>query len=365
MFILKHQLEIKLKITLIRNKKYFSHKYSIKRQDMTFIIAEIAQAHDGSLGTVHAYIDAVAKTGVDAIKFQTHIAEAESSIHEPFRVKFSKQDQTRFEYWKRMEFTLEQWQEIKAHCDDVGLEFMSSPFSNAAVDLLEKVGVKRYKVGSGEVNNFLLLEKIAQTGKPVIISSGMSSFQELDATVSFLKSRNVEFSILECTTSYPTNAKQFGLNVISEFKERYKVPIGFSDHSSSIEACIAATALGAKILEFHVVFNKDMFGPDAKSSLTLEETTQLVKAVRNINTAQNNPIDKSRNDQFEELKHIFEKSLSVNKNCPEGHIITFADLEAKKPKGFGIDASEYESIIGKALKHSLKQWDFLNLKDLK
>ncbi len=124
-----------------------------------YIIAEIAQAHDGSLGMVHAYIDAVAKTGCDAIKFQTHIAAAESSIQEPFRVKFSKQDKTRFEYWKRMEFTLEQWKEIKQHCDEVGLEFMSSPFSNAAVDLLEEVGVKRYKIGSGEVNNFVLLRE--------------------------------------------------------------------------------------------------------------------------------------------------------------------------------------------------------------
>ena len=151
---------------------------------MTFIITEIAQAHDGSIELAHKYIDEVAKTGIDAIKFQTHIAEAESSEFEPFRVLFSD-DKTRFDYWKRMEFTLKEWKELKAHCDDVGVEFMSSPFSNAAVDLLEEVGVMRYKVGSGEVNNFVLLEKIAQTGKPIIISSGMSSFEELDATVFF------------------------------------------------------------------------------------------------------------------------------------------------------------------------------------
>jgi len=135
---------------------------------MPFIIAEIAQAHDGSLGTAHAYIDALSKTGVHAIKFQTHIAEAESSIYEPFRVKFSKQDKTRFDYWKRMEFTLEQWKELKAHCNEVGLEFMSSPFSNAAVDVLEEVGVNRYKIGSGEVTNFLLLEKINRILKSLI-----------------------------------------------------------------------------------------------------------------------------------------------------------------------------------------------------
>lgn len=331
---------------------------------MTKIIAEIAQAHDGSLGMVHSYIDALSKTGVDAIKFQTHIAEAESSIYEPFRVKFSKQDATRFDYWKRMEFSLEQWKEIKQHCDEVGLEFMSSPFSNAAVDLLEEVGVETYKVGSGEVNNHVLLEKIAQTGKKVIISSGMSSFSELDETVAFLKARNVDFSILQCTTSYPTQPEQFGLNVIGELRERYQVPIGFSDHSSSIEACIAATTLGAEILEFHVVFDKDMFGPDAKSSLTIDETSQLVKAVRTIEKALQNPIDKSENAQFSELKNIFEKSLAVNKDLPKGHVLTFSDLETKKPKGYGILASDYKSVIGKSLNKEMKQWDFLNTDDI-
>ena len=151
-----------------------------------FVIAEIAQAHDGSLGLLHSFIDAVAQTGVNAIKFQTHVADAESSMHEPFRVNFSYEDKTRFDYWKRMEFTLDQWKDIKSHCDEVGLEFMSSPFSNAAVDLLEEVGVERYKVGSGEVNNFLLLEKIVRTKKPLIISSGMSSYKELDETIEFL-----------------------------------------------------------------------------------------------------------------------------------------------------------------------------------
>ena len=329
-----------------------------------FIIAEIAQAHDGSLGMAHAYIDAVAKTGCNAIKFQTHIAEVESSIHEPFRIKFSKQDVTRMEYWKRMEFTLEQWKGLKEHCDDVGLEFMSSPFSNKAVDLLEEIGVKRYKIGSGEVNNFVLLEKIAQTQKPVIISSGMSSFAELDDTITFLKERNVDYSILQCTTAYPTQPKEYGLNVIPELKSRYKVPVGFSDHSSSIEACIAATTLGAEILEFHVVFDKEMFGPDAKASLTMQETTELVKAVKNIETALQNPVDKSDNSKFDSLKSIFEKSLAVNKSLKAGDIITFSDLETKKPKGFGILASEYEKVIGKKINKDLNQWDFLTDEDI-
>ena len=329
-----------------------------------FIIAEIGQAHEGSIGIAHSYIDALAKTGLDAVKFQVHIAAAESSEFEPFRIKFSTQDKTRFDYWKRMEFSLEQWQELKTHCEEVGIEFMASPFSNAAVDLLEKLEVKRYKIGSGEVSNFLMLEKIAQTGKPVILSSGMSSFEELDKTVDFLKKRNAEYSILQCTTAYPTQPQNYGLNVIQELKKRYHVPVGYSDHSAKIETCIAATALGAEILEFHAVFSREMFGPDASSSLEIEEITQLVSAVKNIHQAQQQAINKNDNSGFSELKSIFEKSLAVNKALPADHVLTFEDLESKKPKGYGISATNFQEVIGKKLKRNLDKWDFLKEVDL-
>jgi N,N'-diacetyllegionaminate synthase len=323
------------------------------------IIAEIGQAHDGSLGAAHAYIDAIAKTGVDSIKFQTHIAAAESSIYEPFRVKFSLQDATRIDYWKRMEFTIEQWHGIKKHCDDVGLEFMSSPFSNAAVDVLEEVGVKRYKIGSGEVNNLLILKKIAETGKPIILSSGMSSYNELDATMAFLKPFGNPLSILQCTTAYPTKPEEWGLNVIADLKQRYKLPVGFSDHSGSINACLAAAALGAEIFEFHVVFDKRQFGPDTPASITIDEAAELVIGIRQIQISLANNIDKTDNARFSSLKDIFEKSLAVNKNLPAGHILTFNDLEAKKPKGFGISANAFETVLGKKLQVPVQEWDFL------
>jgi N,N'-diacetyllegionaminate synthase len=341
-----------------------NNKMKNLKSSSTYIIAEIGQAHEGSLGILHSYIDAVAQTGVDAVKFQMHIAEAESSEQEPFRVKFSLEDKTRFDYWKRMGFSLEQWKGIKQHCDEAGLDFICSPFSNLAVDWLEEIGVEQYKIGSGEVNNFLILEKIVQTGKPVILSSGMSSYDELDKTVAFLKERNVDFSILQCTTAYPTQPEQYGLNVIQELKSRYNVPVGFSDHSAKIETCIAATALGASILEFHVVFDRQLFGPDSKSSLTISETKDLVTAVRNIATALFNPIDKNNTEAFSSLKQIFEKSLGVNKDLPKNHILTFDDLESKKPKGFGIEAYRFQEIIGKILNKDLKKWDFLNETDL-
>lgn len=328
------------------------------------IIAEIAQAHDGSLGNAHAFIDALAETGVDAVKFQTHIAEAESSPFEPFRVKFSKQDATRFDYWKRMEFTLEQWKELKAHCTEKGLKFISSPFSLAAVDLLEKVGVEIYKIGSGEITNLLMLEKIAQTGKPVIMSSGMSSLEELSHSINFLKGRNIDLSLLQCTTAYPTSPQQWGLNVIQEFKNLFQIPVGFSDHSGDIFACLAATSLGAEIVEFHVVFDKRQFGPDSIASITIDDTARLCEGIRQIKSSLSAPIQKSEVQHYSELKRIFGKSLALNKDVPQGHMITFEDLESKKPGDKGVSANLYHTILGKKTNKPMFKWDFLNMQDL-
>ncbi|MFK7935345.1 MAG: N-acetylneuraminate synthase family protein [Saprospiraceae bacterium] len=331
----------------------------------TFLIAEIGQAHDGSLGILHSYIDAVAQTGVDAIKFQTHIAEAESSSAEPFRINFSYEDATRYDYWHRMSFTEAQWIEIKAHCEEVGLEFMSSPFSQAAVDLLEKLAVKRYKIGSGEVNNFLLLEKIARTGKSIILSSGMSSLAEIDAAVEFLRPFGNELTILQCTTSYPTPAEKVGLNVIAVLKDRYpNLKIGLSEHTAKIYTGIAAVALGAEVLEFHVVFDRRMFGPDASSSLTIDEVTELVKGVRFTESMLAHPQDKSDNSNFSDLKKIFEKTLAVNKELPAGSILQFDDLEAKKPAQQGISAADFKSVIGRKLKVAKTKYSFLKAEDL-
>ena len=333
-------------------------------QDEVFIIAEVGQAHDGSLGILHSYIDAVATTGVNAIKFQTHIAEAESSKYEPFRVKFSYEDETRADYWKRMSFSLEQWKEIKAHCDDVKLEFISSPFSIAAVELLEKVGVNKYKIGSGEVTNQLMLDVICSTKKDIILSSGMSTFNELDATVENILLAGNTLSILQCTTKYPTTPKDVGLNVLSELKERYGLPVGFSDHSGTPYPSLAAVSLGAEIIEAHVVFDKSMFGPDSKSSMSINDFKNMTQGIRNISEMLINPINKSNNDEFKELKNIFEKSLAVNKDLKKGDVISLSDLESKKPSGMGVLANDYKNVIGKSLKTELSQWDFIKGSDL-
>jgi N,N'-diacetyllegionaminate synthase len=329
-----------------------------------FLIAEIAQAHEGSLGIAHSYIDALAACGVNAIKFQTHIAEAESSKHEMFRVNFSYEDKTRFDYWKRMEFTKEQWLGIADHCNEKRVEFISSPFSCAAVDLLESLNVKRYKIGSGELQNNLMLDKIARTCKPIILSSGMSNWKELDETIDFLRPFGNELSLLQCTTDYPTIAGQWGLNQITEMKKRYGLTTGFSDHSGKSFVGIAAAAMGAEILEFHVVFDKQMFGPDAKSSLTIDEVRYLVQSIRELENDRIAGYDKANSDKYLTLKTMFGKSLAVNKSLKIGHILAVNDLESKKPGDKGISAKEFTKIIGKQLVREMKQWDFLNYSDI-
>lgn len=313
------------------------------------IIGEVAQAHDGSLGTAHAFIDAIANAGADAVKFQTHIAEEESTPNEPWRVKFSRQDASRYDYWKRMEFTREQWLGLKQHADERGLLFMSSPFSEAAVDLLSEIGMKVWKVASGEIGNVPLLGRIAATCDPVILSSGMSDLAELDDAVSLVLNAGNPLALLQCTSAYPCPPERIGLNVLHEFRERYGVPVGLSDHSGNIFAGLAAVTLGAEILEVHVAFSHEMFGPDVKSSVTTDELKDLVKGCRQIERMIDSPVEKeSLPDEIADLRKMFTKSVVAGVDLSAGTILTSEHLKLKKP-GNGMSPSQLPQLLGRTL----------------
>lgn len=314
------------------------------------VVAEVAQTHDGSLGTAHAYIDAAARAGADAIKFQTHIASAESTPGEPWRVKFSPQDETRYDYWKRMEFTEPQWEGLARHATESGLIFLSSAFSLEAVELLERLGVPAWKVGAGEVSNLPLIERMAATGKPVILSSGMSPWEELDAAVGCVRDAGAAVAVLQCTTAYPCPPEKLGLNVIDELRRRYRCPVGLSDHSGTIFAGIAASALGANLIEVHVAFSRECFGPDVTASITTAELRQLVDGVRFVEAALANPVDKeAMAGSLHELRRVFGKSIVAAGDLPAGRRIGPQDMAFKKP-GTGMPASRYRDLIGRILK---------------
>ena len=336
-----------------------------ERVGRTFVVAEIAQAHDGSLGILHSLIDAAAATGVDAVKFQVHIAHAESSELEPFRVRFSSVDLTRYDYWKRMELPRAEWCRLKKRCDELGVEFLATPFSNAAVDLLEEIGINRYKVGSGDIANPLLLERIAKTGKEVILSTGLGSLDELDAATAKLLEREIPHAILQCTTSYPTIAEDVGLAWITRFKERYRCPVGLSDHSGTIYSGIGAVALGAVVVETHVTFDRRMFGPDSKASLTVDEFSQMVEGIRFIEKARGSGPEKTLDDSKLELRRMFGKTLAVNRDMSAGEVLTLEDLEGKKPGNAGISVDQIDSVVGRILQVGKRQWEFLRQDDLK
>jgi N,N'-diacetyllegionaminate synthase len=258
------------------------------------IVAEVGQAHEGSLGQAHAYIDAIAQAGADAVKFQCHIAEAESTPDEQWRVPPDwPQDESRYAYWKRMEFTQEQWWSLAAHAEQVGLIFLCSPFSVEAVRLLDPM-VPAWKVSSGEIGNYRIRHAIEATPtfKPTIVSTGMSSTEEVDYLLDGWCTTSRRVAVLQCTSTYPCPPERVGLNIMQRFREQFTgCAVGLSDHSGTIWPGLAAVALGCDVLEVHVCFSKQEFGFDVESSITIDELARLVEGIRFIERAKT-PVDK-------------------------------------------------------------------------
>lgn len=333
------------------SENFSVHGRGIGKGSKPFIIAEVAQAHDGSLGAAHAFIDLAADCGADAIKFQTHIAAAESTIDEPFRVRFSDQDETRYDYWKRMEFTENQWKGLYNHAIEKNIIFMSSPFSPEAISMLDNLGMPLWKVASGEVLNLQLLELMAGTGKPILLSSGMSSFANLDVAIKYLEKLGVrELGIFQCTTKYPTPLAEVGLNVVTEVKERYGVPTGLSDHSADIFPSIAAMTLGAAMIEVHIALHKNQFGPDTRASLTPDQLREVCRARDGIYEMLTNPVDKDAMSlEMTDLAGLFGRSLSLVRDTEAGTVLTKDIITLKKPGG-GIRPEDQNFYIGRRLR---------------
>lgn len=329
------------------------------------VVAEVAQSHDGSLGQAHACIDAAAGSGADAIKFQTHIASAESTPAEPWRVRFSQQDATRYDYWRRMEFSEEQWRGLARHARARGLAFLSSPFSLEAAQLLSRIGLSGWKVASGEVGMAPVLDFMRSSQLPIMLSTGMSRLAEIDRSVATLGGARPELAVLQCTSIYPTAAEKVGLNVIDTFRKRYDgASVGLSDHSGTMWAGLAAAARDIDVLEVHVTFSRQMFGPDVTSSITFDELRQLVEGVRFIERAVASPVDKdSVAAELAGMRQLFFKSVVVRENLPAGTVLEPQHLTAKKP-GTGIPADRLNLLLGRRLSRDVARDQILTESDL-
>jgi N,N'-diacetyllegionaminate synthase len=328
------------------------------------IVGEVAQAHDGSLGTAHAYIDAIAAAGAGAVKFQTHIASAESTPSEPWRVPFSFQDASRYDYWKRMEFTEEQWLGLKRHAEDKALQFLSSPFSIEAATMLRRIGIRAWKIASGEINNPQLMDYFIDSRLPIMLSTGMSGIDEIDAAVTPIQAAGVSLTLLQCTSIYPCPAEKIGLNLIPYYRERYGCEVGLSDHSGTIFPGLAAATIGIDVLEVHVTLTRESFGPDVASSITTQELATLVEGVRFIEKMNTHAVDKGEVAiSLRPVRELFTKSIVARIDIPVDTILSAECLTAKKP-GTGIPASRMPAMIGRRMRRSVGAGEFLQESDM-
>jgi N-acetylneuraminate synthase len=329
------------------------------------VVAEVGMAHDGNINLAHNYIEAVRKTGVSAIKFQTHYADEESTLFDKFISKNKYIcDNTRYDYWKRTEFNQNEWMELKKHAESVGLIFLSTPFSIKAFKILNNIGIKAWKVGSGELNNIPFIDILAKTKKPIILSTGLSTVDEISESIKVINKYHNNIALLQCTSLYPCPIEKIGLNVINFLKEKFNLKVGFSDHSGNPLTSLIASDHGAEIIEVHVIMSREMPGFDKESSLTIEELRFLNNAINYKNKLLYNKVNK--NKIYKDLKRnkfLFEKSIFIIRNKLKNQKIKLSDISYRKP-ALGIKARNYKKVIGKLTKIKIKKNSFLKEKDI-
>ena len=337
---------------------------SLVSPSSTSIIAEIAQAHDGDVELAHRYIDAAADCGCHAVKFQTHLAAEESSEREPWRVRFTDRDATRYDYWKRMEFSEPQWAELRTHAREAGLLFVSSPFSAAAVALLERVGVDGWKIASGEISNSTIREALASAAGPILVSTGMSPWKEIDAAVAWVKGLERPFALLQCTSEYPCPPERVGLNVLDELQSRYECAVGLSDHSGTVFPGLAAATLGACVVEVHLTLTRDSGLPDVPASLLPDELRLLVEGAAFLNAARNSPVDKdAAATAMEAMRSTFMQGVVAARELAAGAVLAREDLSTRKPMD-GFPAAELPNLIGRRTRRGIARLEPIGPNDL-
>ena len=333
----------------MKQNKFKISKKVITKNTKPFLIAEVAQAHGGKLKEVFKFIDKVSAYKIDAIKFQTHLAEFESTYDEPFRLKI-KNFKSRYDYWKSMEFKEHEWFKIKKYCEKKKIIFLSSVFSIQSVQLLSKIGLRTWKIGSGECNSYDLLNYLKTKRKKdsLIISTGLMDNKRISEIYKFFINKN-PLCIMHCVSKYPTKFNELGFNNIEELNKKYNCLIGYSDHSSSVYSILYAISKSIPIIEFHVKINEDKKNLDKTSSIKIKDLEIITKANEIFYQLKNNKIKKNilTKEQSSMLK-IFGKSLSFKKNMFKGQIIKRQNLTLKKP-GTGIKFNEIKKLIGKKL----------------
>ena len=348
----------------------------ISKNSSVFIIAEAGVNHNGSLELAKKLVDAAKESGVDAVKFQTFKAE---NVVSTFAKKAEYQRKTtsaaepQFKMIKKLELSYESFAKLKEYCDKRNIIFLSTPFDYSSVDFLEKL-VPLYKISSGEVTNLPFLKYIAKKGKPLILSTGMSTLGEVEKAInSILPILNTghflsfaqfpPLTLLHCVSNYPSDFSEVNLKAMLTLKQAFKLPVGYSDHTLGIEIPIAAVALRARIIEKHFTLEKSLPGPDHRASLDPRELKEMVIAIRNIEKAMGDGIKKPNKSETETMK-VARKSLVTNCEIKKGTVLTKDMISIKRP-GTGIPPDDLTKVLGMQIKKDKLIDEIIKWEDLK
>lgn len=350
------------KITFTINNK------EIREGGDVFVIAEAGVNHNQNLDIALQLVDIAAQSGANAVKFQTFKAEQvviASGEMADYQKKNIGKKQSQLEMLRSLELPASYYEPIIKRCTEKNIMFMSTPHGGKqSVDLLKRFGVAVYKIGSGDLTNYILLEKIAKTQKPIILSSGMATLEEVRDAISFLRLKgNSNIAILHCTTNYPCLYKEVNLLSMKTMMEQLDVPVGYSDHTQGIEVCIMAATLGMAVYECHFTTDRSLPGPDHIASVTPDQLKERIMSIRNVPIILGSSKKKPNLSEKKSMLGLIRRSIVYTRDLEVGKIITKKDLEAKRP-GNGVSPKYYEHFLGKKLIRKVRFDQQLSFEDI-
>ena len=326
-----------------------------------FIIAEAGVNHNGKIELAKKLVDAAKNADADAVKFQTFKTE-EVMVRTAPKAEYQKEttgEGTQYDLIKKLELSEKDFKELAGYAKQKGIIFLSTPFDEESADLLEKLNVPTFKIGSGDLTNLLLLEHIAKKGKPIIVSTGMATLDEVEDAVNAVKNTgNNQLILLHCTSNYPANIEDCNLLAMHTLEKEFNVPVGYSDHTLGITVPVAAAAMGARVIEKHFTLDKNLPGPDHRASLEPDELKEMVKEIRNVEKALGTGEKKPAKSEIE-IQKVARKSIVAKVNIAKGSIITKEMLTVKRP-GTGLVPKYYYKIVGKKAKKNIKENELIN-----
>lgn len=328
-----------------------------------YIIAEAGVNHNGSIELAKKMVDEAKEAGADCIKFQTFVSKnlvSKTAGKAEYQRQYTDAKESQLDMLKKLELSFDEFEVLNDYCKEKGIEFLSTPFDFESIDFLNRLGMKRWKIPSGEITNLPYLIRVARIGRPVILSTGMSTMEDIRAAIDALrKNGSGAITLLHCTTEYPTPYEDVNLIAMSTIKKEFGVPVGYSDHTNGIEIPIAAVAMGATVIEKHFTLDKNMEGPDHKASLEPNELKAMISAIRNVESAFGNGEKKPAESEKKNME-VARKSIIAKQNISRGEIFSEENLTVKRP-GSGISPMRWFEVIGKTAIRDFKEDELIEI----